>query len=1041
MSGLSTTVSELEQLQKQRSELDGWIKKQQIAVADWSSRPSKLRPEAAKQELVAMNDLLNTIGDKRSQLMTDMTGSCKTIIFKFLKCMLSIFSTLSVADDDTTDIEQQLDVLETDLMDSIALKTSGQNIIDSYRQSVQDMHTWFDGIIKRMDVLDKGSGLNCAQKLASISEIKNEFDDQGPIKLTDLKQKAGDVSGIISNLDGQQVEEQMKSIERRYHDVSKRIDRKAQVFEVTNRGVHGARNEIAQLQNWTKAQIDELQSPQSLGYGSKSAESRLQKLKILTKEADAKQALAETLEKRVANMQNELEPLEQTQLETELRNLAGTQRQLIALIKSEIAAAGEASQARKKLENDLEKAKAWLKGKLAEVRKISGGYQPLQSSSVENELQICKRIDTDIKSFNDGLFNDVVNQGKNMLKDCPEDEKERLQKLIDEINSDYKLLREESAIKSKTLNDLLQGRKLFEADISKLSDWLNEADTAIAGDIRTANLPILEEQLLKYERLANESKNMGNLLTAISEQGRAILPSLSNAEKLKLNDQLKNLKDRYTKITNSIQSKIRQLQDNVKKYKEGKAKLAECVQFLNGVQQEIRELNKPVGSKIEDVQNLLSSYERILADLKDSKAKMGDLQGENLPELQTILMQQDDMIKMIEDQLARLRQLLLLREQFIALINEIITFIMKYTSVITDIEKSPNSTIEEKINQYGDVIVKIQECEALLASANDKGQQIASEGNAADQNSITEQLQSLKQQLKNLRKLVETQRQKHELTLAEHRKMAAELSEVLDWLHLNEGQAKSRPLLDRDPDSVERELQKHKRFSKDVAKHLAQIHVINEQAQYEVGMPGSLLEMISEGRSLMATLPNELEEREKYLTNSKTYRIEFMSLVAKFNDWVHEAEIRLQNGKHGVDYENIQTDLDEHKMFFSNEATIKELVNKKIQGAADKIWPSLNTMEQEELSRELQQYSQVMKNTLNSAKSQRIQLEQDAEVWKQYAQLYAKVQNILLRAKFTDEPVSNLAGLHFALQKIAHAINDVQVSFFQFIFLLYLILF
>lgn len=76
MSGLSATITELEQLQKQRGELQDWLKKQEIAVTDWSSRPCKLRPEAAKQELIAMNDLLNTIGDKRSQMMTEMTGTC-----------------------------------------------------------------------------------------------------------------------------------------------------------------------------------------------------------------------------------------------------------------------------------------------------------------------------------------------------------------------------------------------------------------------------------------------------------------------------------------------------------------------------------------------------------------------------------------------------------------------------------------------------------------------------------------------------------------------------------------------------------------------------------------------------------------------------------------------------------------------------------------------------------------------------------------------------------------------------------------------------
>lgn len=922
-------------------------------------------------------------------------------------------------------------------MDSIARKTSGQNIIDDYRQSAAEMHTWFDSIIKRMDILDQGSGLNCAQKLASMCEIKYEFDDKGPPKMTDLKQKARDVCDIISNLDGQQVEEQLKSVERRYNDVSKRIDRKAQVFEVTNRGVDGARKEIGQVQNWINSQITVLQSPQSLGYGKKSAESRLQHLKALTKEADAKQALAETLEKRVANMQNELEPLEKTQLETELRNLAASQRQLTALIRSETAAAGEASQARKKLEVDLERAKAWLKAKLTEVRKLSGGYQPLQASAIEVEIQTCKRTDGDIKTFNDGLLNEVVNQGKNILKDCPDDERERLQKLLDEIDADYKTLRQESANKQGTLADLLAGRKVFESDVNQFSDWLNEAETATSGDIRTTNLPIIEEQLVKYKKLSDDGKAMGALLANVSEQAKAILPTLSNAEKLKLNDQLKGLRDRYTKITSSIDNKIKALDEHLKKHKAGKAKLADCVQFLNSVQQEIRDLNKPVGSKIEDVQTLLSSYERILADLKDSKAKMGDLQAdENLPELQTIISQQDNMIKMIEDQLAHLRQLLLLREQFIALINAIITFIMQYTSVITDIEKSPNATIEEKIRQYGDVIVKIQECEALLASANDKGQQIASEGNAADQNAITEQLQSLKQQLKNLRKLVETQRQKHELTLAEHKKLAAELTTVLDWLHSNEGTVKSRPLLDRDPDSVERECQKHKRLSKDVAKHLDQIRTINDQTQYEVGLPGSLIEMISEGRSLMATLPSELEQREKYLTSSKQYRLDYMALVSKFNDWVHEAEIRLQNGQHGVDYGNIDADLEEHKVFFGNETVIRDLVTKQIQGAADSIWPSLNSVEQEELARELQHYSQVMKNTLNSAKSQRSQLELDADAWKAYGQLHGRVVSVVKRVQQfhdgDDDSVSNLAGLHFAMQKIGHALNDVQVSLYLF---------
>jgi len=991
-------------LQKQRSELLDWIKKQDVIVNDWTSRPCKLRPEAAKQEIIQMNDLLNAIGDKRSHLMTEMTGS--------------------FADDDTSDIEQQLDKLEIELMDAIATKTTGQNVIETYRQAVADINAWFDNLIKKIDVLDIGSGLSCAQKLAAISDIKNEFEIKGPKKLADLKQKAQKVIEVISNLDAQQVEEQLKSVDRRYNDISKRITRKVQVLEATNKGVDCARNEIEQVDHWTKQQISNLQIPQAIGLDSGLADERLQSLKLLTKEAEAKQALAETLERRVANMHNDLEPLEQSQLESDLKEVASKQKELANLLKSEIACVSEASQARKKFETDLDKVKNWLRTKLNDIKKQTG-HLPLQSAAIENEIQAAKNNENDIKKFSEGMLNDLQKQGLNILKDCPDADKGHLQSVLDEVTTEYNALKNEGANKTKSLIDLLEGRKALEGDAATLENWLNEAEISTSADIHTTSLPILEEQLAKFENLSKDNKAMNTLLQSIIEQGKAISPTLNNPDKLKLNEQIKNLKDRYNKTTSNINDRIKLIHDYIKKHKEAKAKLTDCVQFLNKIQQEIRDLNKPIGSKVEDVKVLLEAYERILGELNDSKNKMGDIQIENLPELQGILLQQDDLIKLVENQLAHLRQLLLLREQYIALINQIIAFIMKYTTVITDIEKSPDS-IEEKIKQYDDVIAKIQECEGLLASASDKGQKIASEGTAADRNAITEQLQSLKQQLQNLRKLVEAQRQKQELTLAEHKKMATDLSDLLDWLHDNEATCKSRPLLDRDPDSVEREINKHNNFASDVHGHLDQIRKIDEQTQQDYGLPGSIVEMISEGRSLVANLPNELKEREKYLLNSKQHRIGYISLVAKFKEWLHEAETRLENGKHGIDYENLAVDLEEFKLFFGNEGPIKDLVTHQIQEAVDKIWPTLSPIEQEDLSQEVHEHKEKLQSTLSAAKKLRTRLEQNLERWKEYEQLLEKVRAILERAQVSDEPVTNLAGLQFNLDKFVHALNDLQ---------------
>lgn len=912
-------------------------------------------------------------------------------------------------------------------MDAIVKKQAGQNVIDSYRQGVQDMQNWFDNLIKRMDILDKGSGLNCAQKMAAISEIQNEFAQQGPQKLQELKGKAAQVADVISNLDGQQVEEQMKSLDRRYADLGKRLERKAQLLDVTNKAVEGVKGEIDQLQNWTKEKIQEVQAPASMGFEPKSGEARQQAIKALMKDAESKQSLADALEKRIGNMQPELEPAEYAQLESALRNLHTDHKYLTDALKSEMDKALDATKARKALENDLDKARNWLKNKIAEVRKLPV-YHPLTSAEIESKLLENKKYDDDAKQFNDSVLSDIQRQAANILKDCSDADKAALQKMLDEIDADYKTLKDESGKRAKSLNDLLQGRQAFEYSMKKMADWLNEMETATEGELRISSLPVLEDQLYHYKKLMENAKGMGGLMNDINEQGKSILPTLSNPDKLKLNEDIKNMKDRYGKINQCLNDRVNTLEDHIKKYKDAKSKLTECMDFLNSVQQKLRDLNKPVGSKIEDVQDLLGVYEGILKELKDSKQKMGDMKVDDLPELQSILAQQDDMIKLIEDQLALLRQLLLLREQFISLINEIIAFIMKYTDVIIDIENAPDS-LEEKITKYDDVIVKIQECEGVLASATDKGQKIALEGTAADKNSITEQLQSLKNQLGNLRKAVEQQRQKHQIQLEHHKKMAAELSEILDWLHNNEGNVKSRPLLDRDPDSVEHELQKHQKLSAEVKEYLDKFNKINSGIKSEVGMPSSLIEMLSEGRSLVASLPQELEEREKYLLNNRNSRLEFMKLVSQFKDWLHEAEDRLQLGKHGIDYDNLVRDLEEHKVFFGNEQPVRNLVHKQIQDAADKIWPSLNNYEQSELSAELSNMQTKLTNCLAQAKTQQGELEKEHEHWREYKQSVERVKATIERSKFTDEPVQNLAGVHFNIQKLSHAIGNIQVRF------------
>lgn len=159
------------------------------------------------------------------------------------------------------------------------------------------------------------------------------------------------------------------------------------------------------------------------------------------------------------------------------------------------------------------------------------------------------------------------------------------------------------------------------------------------------------------------------------------------------------MKEAHDRVANVINERANNLQKKIDEAEEAAARVAEAVQFMADIQKELQDLNKPIGARIEDVEGMLVAYEKILDDLKSNKSKLSGLQSANVGDLQNILAQQDDLIRALEAQIAKLRQLLLLRQQFIALVGEITTFIAKYTEIIRDIEKSGQTT-EDKIKRY-----------------------------------------------------------------------------------------------------------------------------------------------------------------------------------------------------------------------------------------------------------------------------------------------------------------------------------------------------
>lgn len=209
----------------------------------------------------------------------------------------------------------------------------------------------------------------------------------------------------------------------------------------------------------------------------------------------------------------------------------------------------------------------------------------------------------------------------------------------------------------------------------------------------------------QFERLHQQAKGIKHKLDAGVVLKHSICKMLNKADQLELQGRLQTLLDGYGRISSGIEERSRALQSLVQQQREMGAKVEESIEFLTKIQESVRSLSKPVGCKPEDVLGPLNSYENLLAELRQYREKLADLQHRTLgnsSDLSAIIKQQDDLIANIESQIKKLRQLLVLRQQFMALVAEITTFIAKYNEVIHDIEKGGKSP-QDKIRRYDDV--------------------------------------------------------------------------------------------------------------------------------------------------------------------------------------------------------------------------------------------------------------------------------------------------------------------------------------------------
>jgi len=1001
-------VKGFDEILTKRDDINDWIEQQTIFANDVASKPSKLRPESAAQDIQSINDVLGGINEKRNIIMTELANQ--------------------LPDEEVSDLEKRLDDLETILMNQIERKRNNQQFIDDYLNSVNNGKKFFDGLIQRLEIIDGPCGMNCEQKLNELNNIKNENETKTPELKEQIHEKATKVFEVISNLDAQQVDDHSKAFQRRENDIKKRIERKIQLLDMTNKNLDKLKAEIDQTKFFFDDNIEKLSTPFVLGYIVKPIEGYIQYLKNLSKDVENKQAFIDSLNKRINNMHTELDGSEQQKMKQCVMDLHIKEKKLNELVKSENARALQGLNNAKNLENKFDIIRNWTNDQKtqSESKPLIISFAP---SAIDYEVQEHRNRLQNIKDFSDGILNDTIEQVSAIKEQCGDSGKNDLQKIIDTFLDDIQTLTLTCNQQLQNIEKILQKKKEYEQDSDGLLNWIKEINHILSTNVKTSSIQILEEQKHKYEGLLKESESKEYLLKAIQDKADSLMENLSEVDRLNLTCQVKNLTDKLNLLILKLKERYNGIVDNIKQLKESQKQIAEYTQFILSIQQSIKELNKPIGSKTEDVVNLLKEYENILNRLKAKKAEMSMQKISSLPQIKELLSTHDDIIDAIENQLRRLKQLLMLREQFIALVNEVVNFNVKYTDIVAHIEKSDDK-IENKIKQYDKIMLKIHECEGLLLSANDKGMQIASEGTVEDRNNIIEQLQTLKQQLQTLKQTVENLRQEHEKAANLYKNFESDLNKTINALHEKEGVVKILPILDIDTETVDQEIRKHETLAADIQKMLVKLQTILDGIDNERSLPPSLVDTVSIGKSLLKSLPEAINDRKNYLESNKDYRLKYTQHVGDFNNWINLVESDFIYDNDDIDFENITSMIDKHVSFVDNKLPEIKLLLERINDCAKNIMPSLNNISKEELLRDLQKYTINFKDSAARAEKSKQNLQNSNDLWREYCTLLQSVDKILTKVP-KESSINSISKLQDFLQKLNEKLRAIQVSSFS----------
>ncbi|XP_046571071.1 nesprin-1-like [Haliotis rubra] len=530
--------------------------------------------------------------------------------------------------------------------------------------------------------------------------------------------------------------------------------------------------------------------------------------------------------------------------------------------------------------------------------------------------------------------------------------------------------------------------------VSRLSDGVRTLSCSVPLMFPWTAVEVLQEQMKTFRALQQSSEGCADLLAMTIQRGEGFYTNLYETDRPVLDKQLSSLPQRFNPISTSLSERVLALEVAVQSQTEAAASISQTEVWLKTMQAEMQQV--PLGASVEDAEDAITRFqdlEQKLAGYQTSVSKLNETvsvlrtagQTSQAEAVLKVTSQYEQLIDQVCQHQKRCRQMLQLRQQFLAHITDLENSVRQCQDKMAAMTEL-GVDVSTRIERYREIKDKLVSLEPDLFVASDQVQQMAIDNTAEDDARNKERVQAVRDKVKDVLTEVDSRKQQCEQLQQEREDFEEMVGSTIAWLEQKEDILASRGALNLDSVKVNPVLSKHQTMS---SKALERLSVIREKAEMEKQhydelqevIPVALNEKLSQIHSLEDSIKDAIEKKEQYLVEAKADRVQYENSMRQVTEWLHGAEDMLDSGYDGLDYDTINNTLSEYTDYFS-EASLCQDEMEQVMELSDKLLPTLDTNDKTTLQQSLTSTNKKLVSVISTAQSKQEQLEIKASEWK-----------------------------------------------------------